>query len=288
MLLSAIPHSDDPITIQVCRKKLSDAGRQFVVVTTELTAILDRYPEALQLMKTALTTIYVVVGDEQVEVVIKSCEFIVAHTATELFRAFAVAKNVLDDEMLETLVQASQVDEAIKRFETYQRARDPTVPLVVFESNTPRILLPPPASSEAAAVGARELVVRTNYESLTVGDVGEIRAVVSGSLNVPPLAVSPRGVILSSISVVFWVSEAIVAYIQSQFITLATLCFLHDEGIVDIRIESDYLLTTPSPLVREHLYIMYCTCIGTYTVHVHVYCILVNHNSLSCRELKAD
>ena len=258
------------------KKKLSDAGRQFVLVTTDLTAILDRYPEALQLMKTALTTIYVVVEDEQVEVVIKSREFIVARTATELFRAFAVAKSVLDDEMLETLVQASRVDEAIERFEAYQRARDPTVPLVVYEANTPRILLPPPASSEAAAMGARELVARTNYERLTVGDVGEIRAGVSGSLNVPPLAVSPRGAILSSISVVFWVSEAIVAYIQSQLITLATLHFLHDEGIVDIRIESDYLLTTPSTLVRKYLYICTCTCIGTYTVH----CIPVNHSSL--------
>ena len=243
----------------MCKKKLTDAGKLFVLVTTELTAILDRYPEALQLMKTALTTIYVVVEDEQVGVVIKSHEFIVARTATELFRAFAVARNVLDDEMLDTLVQASQVDEAIQRFEAYQRARDPTVPLVVFESNTPRILLPPPASSEAAAVGARELVVRINRERLSVGDVGEIRAGVSGSLNLPPLAVSPRGAILSSISVVFWVSEAVVSYIQSQFITLPTLLFLHDEGIVDIRIESGYLLTTPSALVREHLYTYTCT-----------------------------
>ena len=237
------------------KKKLTDAGKRFVLLTTKLAAILDRYPEALQHMKTALTTIYVVAEDEKVEAVIGSHEFAVAHTATELFRAFAVARNVLDDEMLEILVEASQVDEAIERFEAYQRARDPTVPLVVFEANTPRILLPPPASSEAAAVGARELVVRTDHERLTVGDVGEIRAGVSGSLNLPPLAVSPRGVILSSISVVFWVSEAVVAYIQSQFISLPTLHFLHDEGIVDIRIESDYLLTTPSALVREHLYI---------------------------------
>ena len=248
----------------MCRKKLTDAGRQFVLVTTDLTEILDRYPKALQLMKTALTTIYVVTEDEQVEAVITSREFAVARTATELFRAFAVGRNVLDDEMLETLVRASQVDEAIERFKAYQRARDPTVPLVVFESNTPRILLPPPASSEAAAVGARELVVRINRERLSVGDVGEIRAGVSGSLNVPPLAVSPRGAILSSISVVFWVSEAIVAYIQSQLISLPTLLFLHNEGIVDIKIESDYLLTTPSTLVREYthvhreyLYIMY-------------------------------
>ena len=250
----------------MCRKKLTDAGEQFVLVTTELTAILDRYPEALQLMKTALTTIYVVVEDEQVEAVIKSHEFAVARTATELFRAFAVAKSVLDDQILKMLVRASQVDEAIERFEAYQRARDPTVPLVVFEANTPHLLLPPPASSEAAAVGARELLVRINCEGLTVGDVGEIRAGVSGSLNAPPLAVSPRGVILSSISVVFWVSEAIVAYIQSQVVTLATLHFLHDEGIVDIKIDSDYLLTTPSTLVREYLYIMYMY------KYIHVHC----------------
>ena len=241
----------------MCRKKLTDAGEQFVLVTTDLTAILDRYLEALQLMKTALTTIYVLVEDEQVEAVIKSHEFIVARTATELFRAFAVAKSVLDDQILKMLVRASQVDEAIERFEAYQRARDPTVPLVVYESNTPCILLPPPASSEAAAVGARELIVRINRERLSVGDMGEIRAGVSGSLNLPPLAVSPRGVILSSISVVFWLSEAIVAYIQSQLITLATLHFLHDVGIVDIKIESDYLLTTPSALVREYSCNMY-------------------------------
>ena len=265
----------------MCKKKLTDAGKRFVSLTTKLAAILDRYPEALQHMKTALTTIYVVAEDEQVEAVIRSHEFIVARTATDLFRAFAVARNVLDDEMLETLVEASQVDEAIQRFEAYQRARDPTVPLVVFEANTPRILLPPPASSEAAAMGARELVVRTNHERLSVGDVGEIRAGVSGALDVPPLAVSPQGANLSSISVVFWVSEAVVAYIQSQLISLATLCFLHDEGIVDIRIESDYLLTTPSALVREHLYTLW-TCIGIIRT-----CIPVNHNSLSCHELQA-
>ena len=254
----------------MCKKRLTDAGKRFVSLTTKLAAILDRYPEALQHMKTALTTIYVMAEDEKVEAVIKSREFTVARTATDLFRAFAVSRNVLDDEMLEMLVEASQVDEAIERFEAYQRARDPTVPLVVFEANTPRILLPPPASSEAAAVGARELVVRTNRERLTVGDVGEIRAGVSGALDVPPLAVSPRGVILSSISVVFWVSEAIVAYIQSQLVSLPTLCFLHDEGIVDIRIESDYLLTTPSTLVRKYLYIMdmyryntYMSCLGS-------------------------
>ena len=241
----------------MCKKRLTDAGKRFVLLTTKLAAILDRYPEALQHMKTALTTIYVVAEDEKVEAVIRSREFTVAHTATELFRAFAVAKSVLDDEMLETLVEASQVDEAIERFEAYQRARDPTVPLVVFEANTPRILLPPPASSEAAALGARELVVRTDHERLMVGDVGEIRAGVSGSLNLPPLAVSPRGAILSSISVVFWVSEAVVAYIQSQVITVPTLHFLHDEGIVDIKIDSDYLLTTPSALVREYSYNMY-------------------------------
>ena len=179
------------------KKKLTDAGKQFVTLTTKLAAILDRYPEALQNMKIALTTIYVVVEDEQVEAVIKSHEFIMARTASDLFRAFAVAKNVLDDEMMETLVQASQVDEAIERFETYKRARDPTTPLVVFESNTPRILLPPPASSEAAAVGVRELVVRSNNERLAVGDVGEMRESVSGALDLPPLAISPQGVIQS-------------------------------------------------------------------------------------------
>ena len=64
----------------------------------------------------------------------------------------------------------------------------------------------------------------------------------------------------------FWVSEAIVAYIQSQVVTLATLHFLHDEGIVDIKIDSDYLLTTPSTLVREYLYIMYMY------KYIHVHC----------------
>ena len=241
----------------MCKKKLTDAGKRFVLLTTDLTAILDRYPEALQLMKTALVTINVLLEDEQVDAVIGSREFKKARTASDLVRALAPVLTLLDDELLQTLIEASRVDEAIERFEAYQRARDPTVPLVVFEANTPRILLPPPASSEAAAVGARELVVRTDHERLTVGDVGEIRAGVSGALNVPPLAVSPRGAILSSISVVFWVSEAIVAYIQSQVISLPTLRFLHDEGIVDIRIESDYLLTTPSALVREYSYNMY-------------------------------
>ena len=241
----------------MCKKKLTDAGKRFVLLTTDLTAILDRYPEALQLMKTALVTINVLLEDEQVDAVIGSREFKKARTANDLVRALAPVITLLDDELLQTLIEASRVDEAIERFEAYQRARDPTVPLVVFEANTPRILLPPPTSSEAAALGARELVVRTDHERVTVGDVGEIRAGVSGALNVPPLAVSPRGAILSSISVVFWVSEAIVAYIQSQFISVATLRFLHDEGIVDIKIESDYLLTTPSALVREYSCIMY-------------------------------
>ena len=238
----------------MCKKKLTDAGKQFVLLTTDLTAILDRYPKALQLMKNALVTINVLVENEQVDVVLESREFKKARTASNLFRALAPVITLLDDEILETLIEASRVDEAIVRFKVYQRARDPTVPLVVFESNTPRILLPPPASSEVAAMGGRELVVRINHVRLTVGDIGEVRAGVSGSLNVPPLAVSPQGVIQSSISVVFWVSEAVVAYIQSQLITLATLHFLHDEDIVDIRIDSDYLLTTPSALVREHLY----------------------------------
>ena len=245
------------VTTQVCKKKLTDAGKRFVLLTTDLTAILDRYPEALQLMKTALVTINVLLEDEQVDAVIGSREFKKARTASDLVRALAPVITLLDDELLQTLIEASRVDEAIERFEAYQRARDPTVPLVVFEANTPHILLPPPASSEAAAVGARELVVHTDHERLTVGDVGEIRAGVSGALDVPPLAVSSRGAILSSISVVFWVSEAVVAYIQSQVITFATLHFLHDEGIVDIRIESDYLLTTPSALVRKYSCNMY-------------------------------
>ena len=235
----------------MCKKKLTDAGKRLVLLITHLTAILDRYPKALELMKTALVTINVLVENEQVDAVLESRKFKKAHTASNLFCALAPVITLLDDEILEMLIEASRVDEAIVRFKAYQRARDPTVPLVVFESNTPRILLPPPASSEVAAMGGRELVVRINHVRLTVGDIGGVRAGVSGSLNMPPLAVSPQGVIQSSISVVFWVSEAVVAYIQSQLITLATLHFLYDEGIVDIRIDSDYHLTTPSALVRD-------------------------------------
>ena len=236
---------------QVCRKRLTDAGMQFVLATTDLASILDRHPEALQHMKTALITITVLIGDEQVEAVIRSRDFNEAETATDFFRALAPVLNVLDEKTLETIVRASRVDEAIKRFETYLNIRDPTVPLVVFESNMLCILHPPPSRSDAASVGAKELVVRTNRENLTVGDVAELRADVSDALNVSPLALCPRGVIKNSISVVFWVSERLLSYIQSQIVSLATLRFLHDEGIEDIWMDRDYHLTIPSDLVRS-------------------------------------
>ena len=223
---------------------------QFALLTADLATIIDRHPEALQRMQIVLITVNVMVKNEQVSTVIKSREFKEACTASDLFRALAPIITLLDDKTLETLVHASQVDEAIERFEAYQKIRDPTMPLVVHEKNTPRILLPPPASSEAAAVGAREVVVRTSHESLTMGDVEEMRENVSHSLNLPLLALSPQGVIQSSIAVVFWVSEQLVPYIQSQLISLPSLHFLHDEGIVDVKIESDYLLTIPSALVR--------------------------------------
>ena len=237
---------------QVYRKTLTDAGMQYTLLITELASILDRYPEALQRMQIALITVNVMVKEKQVSAVIKSSEFKEACTASDLFRALAPVITLLDDKTLKTLVRASQVDEAIERFEDYQKIRDPTAPLVVYEANAPHILLPPPASSDAAAVGAREVVVRTNHERLTVGDVEEMRESVSGALNLPPLALSPQGVIQSSIAVVFWVSEQLVPYIQSQLISRPTLHFLHDDGIVDIRIESHYLLTTPSALVRQY------------------------------------
>ena len=235
----------------MCKKSLSNAGKQFGLLITELARILDRYPEVLEDIKTALITVTVLVGNEKVVAVIEGRKFTEASSASHLFRALAPVIGILDENTLETLVEASQVDEAIERFEAYQRARDTTVPLVVFESNTPHFLHPPPASSEADAVGARELVVRISRENLTRGDVAEMRADISGALNLPLLAVSPQGVIQSSVSVVFWISEKIVPYIQLQHITLPTLRFLHDEGIVDIRIESDYLLTTPSALVSN-------------------------------------
>ena len=234
------------------RKTLTDAGVQYTLLITELASILDRYPEALQRMQIALSTVNVLLKEKQVSAVIKSIELKEARTASDLFRALVPVITLLDNKTLKTLIQASQVDEAIERFEAYQKTRDPTAPLVVDEVNTPRILLPPPASSDAAAVGAREMVVRTNHDRLTVGDVEEMRESVSGALNLPPLALSPQGVIQSSIAVVFWVSEQLVPYIQSEFIHLPILHFLHDEGIVDIRIESDYLLTTPSAQVRQY------------------------------------
>ena len=225
---------------------------QFGLLIADVEEILACHPETVPRIKTALSAVTVTVGEEQVVTVIKSREFKEACTASDLFRAFTPVINLLDGKMLETLVRASQVDEAIEKFEAYQKGRNPTVPLVIYEANTPCILLPPPASSEAAAVGAREVVVRTSHEMLVMGDVDEMRESVSHSLNLPLLALSPQGVIQSSIAVVFWVSEQLVPYIQSQFISRPTLQFLHDEGIVDIKIESDYLLTTPSALVRQY------------------------------------
>ena len=233
------------------RKTLTDAGVQYTLLITELASILDRYPEALQRMQIALSTVNVLLKEKQVSAVIKSSELKEARTASDLFRALVPVITLLDNKTLKTLIQASQVDEAIERFEAYQKTCDPTAPLVVDEVNTQRILLPPPASSDAAAVGAREMVVLTNHERLTVGDVEEMRESVSGALNLPLLALSPQGVIQSSIAVVFWVSEQLVPYIQSQHIHLPILHFLHDEGIVDINIESDYVLTIPSALVRQ-------------------------------------
>jgi len=172
-------------------------------------------------------------------------------TRDYLLDSLASVANGLDDTYLETLVLASNVDEAMLLLKAYLKTKDPARELLVFVNQTPEFLHNPPPSSEAAVMGFREMAVQIEGESMTVGEVQEMKTDVAGVLNVPREGIIGQGVRESSVAIIFWISERLIPSIQSEFIHLNHLRFLSDEGILQIRIEDIYILTTPSAEVRS-------------------------------------
>lgn len=97
------------------------------VHVARLGKILDRHPEALEPMKTAMK--YATVPDVD-EPVMQPCSFIKAPTASALLRMLAA--NGLHDTYLEMLVLASDVPEAIHFFEGCLKTKDPARKLVSY------------------------------------------------------------------------------------------------------------------------------------------------------------
>ena len=190
-------------------------------------------------------------GDEPVLAVVQSQSFIKAPTASALLGSLASFANDLDNTYLEVLVKASSVPEAIQLFEEYLKTKDPSQELVLCVDQTRKFLHDPPPSSEAAAMGCREMAVQMERESVMVGEVQEMKTDVAGVLNVPREGIIGQGVKESSVSVIFWISERLIPSVQSEYIDLNHLCFLCDEGILQIQIEDIYILTTPSAEVRS-------------------------------------
>ena len=231
-------------------KKLSEEKIRLSVLIGRLGQILDRHPEALEPMKAAMK-FATADGDEPVLAVVQSRSFTEASTASALLGSLASIANGLDDTYLETLVLASNVAEAMQLLEAYLKTKDPARELLVFVSQTPKFLNDPPPISEARAMGFREMAVQTERESVTVGEVQEMKTDAARVLNVPREGIIGQGVRESSVSIIFWISERLISSIQSEFIDLNHLRFLSDEGILQIQIEDIYILTTPSAEVRS-------------------------------------
>ena len=235
---------------QMYEKELSDDKIQFSLLMGKLGQILDGHPHALEPMKTAFTFLTVPDGREPVLRVVQSRSFTEAPTASALLRTLAPIVNILDDKHLETLVKASEVHEAITVFEEYRKAKNLSRQLVSYADNTTKMLYSPPPSSEAAGMGCKEMVVRTEWEGVAVGEVQELGRDISAVLNVPTEGIIAQGLQQSSISIIFWISERLIPFIHSQVIFLNGLRFLREEGISEIKIEDVYLLTTPPAEVR--------------------------------------
>ena len=232
-------------------KKLREETIRLSVLIGRLGQILDHHPEALEPMKTAMKVAIATDGDEPVLAVVQSRSFTEASTASALFSSLASILSSLDDTYLETLVLASNVAEAIQLLEAYLKMKDPARELLVFVNQSPKFLHDPPPSSEARAVGFREIDVQIEGESVTVGEVQEMKTNVARVLNVPKEGIIGQGVRESSVSIIFWISERLIPSIQSEFIDLNHHRFLSDEGILQIRIEDIYILTTPSAEVKS-------------------------------------
>ena len=241
--------SPDQFPLQM--KKLSEERIRFSVFIAHLGQILDRHPEALEPMKTAMKIATVSDGDEPVLAVVQSRSFTEAATASALLGTLAPIANGLDDTYLEMLVLASNVAEAIQLLEAYLKAKDPARELIVFLKQTPKFLHDPPPSSEAEAMGFKEMAVQIEQECVAVGEVQEMKIDVAGVLNVPTEGIIGQGVRESSVLVIFWISERLIHSIQNEYISLSHLRFLCVEGISQIQIEDFYILTTPSAEVRS-------------------------------------
>ena len=239
-----------PWPLQECWRGLSDHKMRFNLMMAEVGNVLDHYPEVLERMKTAFTLATVPDGDEPVLTIVQSRSFTEAPTASALICTLAPIVNFLDDSHFETLVRASGIQEAIEMYEAYLKTKDPAQELVAQGDGTAEFLHPPPPRSEAAANGWREMVVRTKWEGVSVGEVQEMRRDMNGVLNVPTEGIVGQGVQESSVSVIFWVSERLISFILSQSISLRHLRFLCEEGISEIMIEDVYILTIPSSEVR--------------------------------------
>ena len=232
-------------------KKLREETIRLSVLIGRLGQILDRHPEALEPMKTAMKVATVTDGDEPVLAVVQSRSFTEASTASALLGSLASIVSGLDDTYLETLVLASNVAEAMQLLEAYLKTKDPARELLVFVNQTPEFLHDAPPSSEAAVMGFREMAVQIEGESVTVGEVQEMKTDVAGVLNVLREGIIGQGVKESSLSVIFWISERLIPSVQSEYIHRNHLRFLCDEGILQIQIEDIYILTTPSAEVRS-------------------------------------
>ena len=235
-----------PQHLQVHKMKLSDDRKQFSLLMARLGQILDRHPEALEPMKTAMEFATVPDADEPVLAVVQSPSFTEASTASALLRALSPIANILDTTHFELLVEASGITEAIRMFEAYLKTKDRSQELILFVEGAAHFLYPPPPSSEARAGGFREMAVQTERESVSVGEVQEVGREVGGVLNVSRGAIISQGVRESSVAIIFWISERLIPSVQSEYISLNHLHFLCGEGISKIQIEDVYILTIPS------------------------------------------
>ena len=235
-----------PQHLQVHKMKLSEDRKRFSILMGRVGQVLDRHPEALEPMKTAMKFATLPDGQEPVLAVVQSRPFTEAPTASALLGTLAPIANILDTTHFETLVEASGISEAIEMFAAYLKTRDCSQELILFVEGAANFLYPPPPSSEARAGGFREMAVQTERESVSVGEVQEVGRDVGGVLNVSRGAIISQGVRESSVAIIFWILEQLIPSIQSEYISLNHLHFLCDDGISQIRIEDVYILTIPS------------------------------------------
>lgn len=230
--------------------KLSEDRRQFSVLMAKVGKVLDRHPEALDPMKTAMKFATLPDGHEQVLAVVQSSSFTEATKPSTLLGTLAPITSILDTTHFEMLVEASDVPEAIEMFKAYLKKKNDSQELIITVEGTRYFLYDPPHSGDAHKLGYREMAVQTEQEAVTVGEVRETGKDVGAVLNVERRAIIGQGVRHSSVSIIFWISEQVISFILSEFINLNHFRFLCDKGIIQIKVEDIYILTTPSAEVR--------------------------------------